>query len=359
MAKLHETEQQLAQWRDQQQASQERIDELQRQLAQAKDQIAQLGDAKQQLEGQYQGASRHLHDAEQRIASLETQYETMRKEREALQSKWASAQQALTTTKAEYQQTLTKLKNTQARLAQVQRQSQQALDDARKRLAGCESRRRAQEVAQHQQLDQLETRLSACSGRLTELPVLKQRIVELRSHIEDSDGDGLVDADDRCPGTPTGRPVDASGCEPDQDQDGTPDAVDLCPELAASGGRLPGCPDDTPVRLGGIHFLFNSNQLKPESEAALQQVLDILRAHPDLAVEIAGHTDSIGRAAFNQQLSEARAREVLSWLTAHGIPADRLRAKGYGESQPVADNRSAAGRAANRRVELRVLPAQP
>ena len=90
-----------------------------------------------------------------------------------------------------------------------------------------------------------------------------------------------------------------------------------------------------------------------DSTATLDDALQILQRHGDLNVEVAGHTDSMGPADYNKGLSKARAQAVADYLIAKGISSSRLSVKGYGESDPVADNGTDAGRAANRRVELR------
>ncbi|MFY2765472.1 OmpA family protein [Arenimonas sp. MALMAid1274] len=108
------------------------------------------------------------------------------------------------------------------------------------------------------------------------------------------------------------------------------------------------------VDLYGIYFDTAKASLKPESEATLQQVLGVLTEDAALKLVIAGHTDSEGGDAYNQSLSEQRAASVVAWLTGKGIDAQRLRAEGLGEARPVADNATEAGRALNRRVELRV-----
>lgn len=106
------------------------------------------------------------------------------------------------------------------------------------------------------------------------------------------------------------------------------------------------------VPLYGVHFDFNKATLRPDSEPALQQVADLLKANPSLSVEVQGHTDAVGGDASNQKLSEARAASVRSWLTAHGIAATRVASKGYGKTHPVASNDNDEGRAKNRRVEI-------
>jgi outer membrane protein OmpA-like peptidoglycan-associated protein len=107
------------------------------------------------------------------------------------------------------------------------------------------------------------------------------------------------------------------------------------------------------VDLYGIYFDTDKATLKPESEATLNQVLELLEAKPALRLEIGGHTDSQSSDSYNLDLSARRAQSVVKWLTEKGIVAARLAAEGFGETRPVADNESAAGRALNRRVEIR------
>jgi len=109
---------------------------------------------------------------------------------------------------------------------------------------------------------------------------------------------------------------------------------------------------DCHVALYGVLFDFNKSTLQPASDPLLQQILSLLTKDASLKLEIQGHTDNVGNDAYNQTLSEARARAVVTWLTQHGIAADKLTAKGYGKTMPVADNGNDAGRAKNRRVEI-------
>lgn len=106
------------------------------------------------------------------------------------------------------------------------------------------------------------------------------------------------------------------------------------------------------VALYGVLFDFNKSTLQPTSDAALLPVVDIMTKDKALKVEVQGHTDNVGNDAYNQTLSEARAKTVAAWLGQHGIAADRLSAKGYGKTKPVADNGNDQGRAKNRRVEI-------
>jgi outer membrane protein OmpA-like peptidoglycan-associated protein len=100
-----------------------------------------------------------------------------------------------------------------------------------------------------------------------------------------------------------------------------------------------------------VLFDFNKSTLQPASDPVLQQILDLLR-NPTQKIEVQGHTDTVGGDAYNQTLSEARAKAIVIWLTQHGIAGDRLTAKGFGKSRPIADNATDAGRAKNRRVEI-------
>lgn len=172
----------------------------------------------------------------------------------------------------------------------------------------------------------------------------------------DSDGDGVVDRLDQCPDTPAGRKVDARGCELDGDGDGVVDALDECPATPA-GDKVDarGCSLPKVIVLPGVHFDNDQDALRPDAVAILNEVVATLKANPRVKVEIAGHTDSRNTDWYNLGLGERRARSVLHYLTSQGIDAARLTAKSYGESMPIADNETEAGRMRNRRVELKLL----
>ena len=104
--------------------------------------------------------------------------------------------------------------------------------------------------------------------------------------------------------------------------------------------------------MGRIEFASGRTTILPSAAAALREVLQFLRAHEEIEVEIRGHTDSIGSASVNTQLSQRRAEAVREWLILNGIAPHRITAKGYGSAFPVADNRTAEGRAKNRRIEF-------
>ena len=105
------------------------------------------------------------------------------------------------------------------------------------------------------------------------------------------------------------------------------------------------------------NLFFDSNQatLKPRSRTELSRLIEFLRQDASLRIEVAGHTDNVGTPAANLSLSQRRAQAVLDYLTGHGVPAARLRAKGYGETRPLVANDTEAHRAQNRRIELRIL----
>ena len=171
----------------------------------------------------------------------------------------------------------------------------------------------------------------------------------------DSDGDGVVDRVDECPGTARAAPVTMRGCEHDSDSDGIPDHRDRCPS-STPGERITarGCTFSDTLILEGLTFESGSATPSARSLPTLDDVAETLDRYPGLRVEVAGHTDSRGDADDNADLSERRARAVVAHLVRYGIDPGRLSARGYGESQPIADNRYANGRAQNRRVEIRV-----
>jgi OOP family OmpA-OmpF porin len=171
----------------------------------------------------------------------------------------------------------------------------------------------------------------------------------------DADGDGVVDRLDQCPNTPAGAKVDDKGCELDSDADGVVDSQDKCPDTP-KGDRVDasGCSFKNEIKLPGVVFETNSADLKPESIPVLEGAVSTLKRYPDLKIEVAGHTDSRGSDAFNLDLSSRRAQSVLDYLKDGGV-TNTLTSRGYGERQPVASNNTDDGRQQNRRVVLRVL----
>jgi len=181
----------------------------------------------------------------------------------------------------------------------------------------------------------------------------------------DTDSDGVCNGLDQCENTAKGCRVDAKGCPVDSDGDGVCDGVDQCPGTAAKlTVDAKGCPPPPPAPvfipevkkelvLQGVYFETNSSKLKPESAETLDKVAASLKDFPDVKIQVAGHTDSTGSAALNMRLSEARAKSVMDYLISKGVNPAMLSKKGYGKNEPIADNKTAEGRAKNRRVGLR------
>ncbi len=210
---------------------------------------------------------------------------------------------------------------------------------------------------------------------------------------KDDDRDGILNPADRCPGTAAGQPVDSTGCvpvPPDGDKDGVPNGTDQCPDTPAGAPVNPaGCPvqrdsdadgirdgldlcPNTPkgetvndngctilfqkqartVILRGVNFQTGKATLTPEARDVLRDIAAQLVENPQYRVQISGHTDNTGSRAVNLRLSIARARTVETFLEANGVPRTQVTSKGFGPAVPVASNKTAAGRAQNRRVEL-------
>ncbi|MBI4844267.1 MAG: OmpA family protein [Nitrospirae bacterium] len=170
----------------------------------------------------------------------------------------------------------------------------------------------------------------------------------------DSDGDGILDPLDKCPGTPPGAPVDANGCPLDSDGDGIIDLLDKCPgTLAGIQVDASGCPlplkEKVSIELN-VEFEFNSAVVRSIFGEHLTKISTFLSTYPDANAVIEGHTDSAGTDTYNLKLSQQRAENVVKYLVEHGIAAERLKAVGFGESKPIADNSTEDGRQRNRRV---------
>jgi outer membrane protein OmpA-like peptidoglycan-associated protein len=178
---------------------------------------------------------------------------------------------------------------------------------------------------------------------------------------KDADGDGVTDDVDACADTPAGEQVDAKGCgagQRDGDGDGVNDAADRCPstpsgvEVDAEGCQVLFQPTKKTLILEGVNFETGKSVLTPESETILNGVAESLVANDSIRVQVTGHTDITGSLALNRRLSRSRADAVRTYLISRGVAEDRLTARGFGPDQPVASNKTADGRAQNRRVEL-------
>lgn len=183
----------------------------------------------------------------------------------------------------------------------------------------------------------------------------------------DSDGDGVADHRDGCADTPAGARVDERGCALDGDRDGVPDGLDDCPSTGA-GTEVDetGCPLEQVQRdleeegrftAEAIHFAFGSADLRASANSILDEVGRALAQNQEMRIRIEGHTDSVGSASYNQSLSLRRVQTVRDYLVENfdEITPDRLEVQGFGEARPVADNATEEGRERNRRVEFVVI----
>lgn len=177
--------------------------------------------------------------------------------------------------------------------------------------------------------------------------------------IPDTDGDGINDEEDKCPSV--AGVARYQGCPiPDTDGDGVNDEEDKCPNRAGPASNM-GCPviekevvDRINFAAKNIFFATGSHKLLPKSFKSLNDVASLLKADESLMLDIDGHTDEVGTNESNQTLSDNRAASVRDYLIKQGIDSTRLKSTGYGEEKPIADNKTAAGRAKNRRTEMTV-----
>lgn len=173
--------------------------------------------------------------------------------------------------------------------------------------------------------------------------------------VPDTDKDGINDEEDKCPTQPG--PASNNGCPfVDTDGDGIIDQEDWCPNEKG----LPenhGCPklEEYNFNAKSVQFATGSAKLLPSATKELDKLVTILNEHANFNISIEGHTDNTGKAAFNQTLSAKRAESVKAYLVKKGISAERLSAAGFGQDQPIDDNKTVKGRAANRRVEFKLV----
>jgi outer membrane protein OmpA-like peptidoglycan-associated protein len=177
----------------------------------------------------------------------------------------------------------------------------------------------------------------------------------------DNDGDGLVDKVDECPNDPGS--LETRGCpDADQDGDGVPDRLDKCPDLL--GPPPDGCPKkyglvdvrrEKIVIKQQVQFANAKFRVLPASFKLLDQVVQVANDFPKMRLSIEGHTDNIGGEVANMRLSQRRADAVRDYLVWKGVSPARLKAVGYGPTKPIASNKTAKGKAKNRRTEFKIL----
>ncbi|MEO7922069.1 MAG: OmpA family protein [Chitinophagaceae bacterium] len=179
--------------------------------------------------------------------------------------------------------------------------------------------------------------------------------------IPDSDGDGINDEEDKCPNV--AGTAKYNGCPiPDKDGDGINDEEDKCPDIAgvAANNGCPEVPANVSKTLGmsaeNISFGTGANNAKltSRSNPHLDKLVTILNENPGLKIRVEAHTDNAGDDAVNMQLTQDRAAAVKTYLVSKGISEDRVIAEGFGETMPIADNTTSAGRVKNRRIEIKM-----
>jgi OOP family OmpA-OmpF porin len=175
------------------------------------------------------------------------------------------------------------------------------------------------------------------------------------------DSDDFIDRLDRCPDDPGVAP---DGCPiPDTDGDGLLDPEDKCPaDLETKNGHLDrdGCPDEIPEDLAtitgiikGIQFEIDKDVIKPASRPTLDRAVQLLKQYPDVRIQISGHFDD--RENYGRDLSRSRPDAVREYLMTQGIDRARIETRGFGANEPIDTNKTAQGRANNRRIEFRIL----
>jgi outer membrane protein OmpA-like peptidoglycan-associated protein len=179
----------------------------------------------------------------------------------------------------------------------------------------------------------------------------------------------VFDGPDQCPGTPKGSTVDANGCPLDADQDGVPDGVDTCPFTpVGTPVNAGGCPiaqgpyerelmQDWVMRVSEIEFVPDSVKLTPQGMARIDSVGAVMAQWPMLKFEVGVHSDNLGEDVRRQPLSHLRARYLLQYIYSKysSLNPKNYWYTGYGDAQPVASNKTAEGRAMNRRAEFRLM----
>jgi len=169
----------------------------------------------------------------------------------------------------------------------------------------------------------------------------------------DTDEDGVPDPKDKCPGTPKGCPVDASGCPIDSDADGVIDCEDKCPNEKGTKENN-GCPAWTNIDIATLYFDLDKADLRPETMAELDKVVQALSASKEYNLVVGGHACDLGTNKHNMELSEKRAQEVVKYLLSKGVNNAYVGSNNYGEEKPAVPNTDETNRQKNRRVEWEV-----
>ena len=275
----------------------------------------QLAELRQQL----QSKEATLNETQAALESTHNQLNALREAQQALEGHLAETRDRLAESQTQAAQLTRQLEAARAELAQTRRQlaaTRERLAATENGLQGCRSEltRCSDDLARVQKLE------AQMSERLTAAEI---DLMSMEQAMRDDDGDGVPNARDRCPATPAGFSTDARGC--------------------------------LHLELPGLRFSSGSARLGWKARAQLDDLAARLRSLP-LHLEVQGHTDNVGKPELNQALSQRRAEAVARYLIRRGVAPEALEPRGYGDTQPVADNTTPEGRAQNRRVVLIEIP---
>jgi outer membrane protein OmpA-like peptidoglycan-associated protein len=344
----------------------------------------QLSGARSQAET----LARELAELKTRLESQETTLlnaeQTRTEERDSLRSDLASRDEQLATVQAELQAATQALQQAQAEAGNSDQQLSEARSQAEtlaRELAELKTRLESQETtllnteqmlaAVIAERDGLQANLAACNRELTraQAALTDARSVEdalrqappaaagvVESFAPDGTDKAVEPAASEGPGAGTAEVAALQNATTDTDGDGVPDSIDLCPGTQHGiTVESTGCAAGVAINLEGVNFLYNSHELTDKAQGILDRVADIIIQQPELRLQVAGHTDATGDPAYNQELSMQRAEAVRDYLVAQGVNPKHIGAAGYGGQRPIADNTTLEGLQKNRRVELRVL----
>jgi outer membrane protein OmpA-like peptidoglycan-associated protein len=296
-------------------------DELRGELARRDEKLLQLQDRIRNMDDANGALQRQLAERDAQIVALDTRIDAADGALDTARSEMTESRRQIGDIRAQYQTCEEQLAKLNAELEQQ----------------GSTAGQQAAAVATG---EKLQAELTACQAELDQAQAGRVTAQQLSN-----------------PQTSAAAPGSVATALADADGDGTSDETDLCPGTAAGVATGPaGCALDAPVTLKGVNFHYDSHELTSESHAVLDRVASILRHHPVLRLEVAGHTDTQGDPVYNLWLSQQRATTVRDYLIQQQVNPDNLTAQGYGSQQPVADNTTREGLARNRRVELRRLP---
>ncbi|MBT8117350.1 MAG: OmpA family protein [Gammaproteobacteria bacterium] len=358
-------------------------DRLRDELASRNEELAalnlELQDATQALEQAQAGASSTGEELDAARAQIETRDNELTALRADLAKQQTELQNLVQTRTEERDQLRTELAGRDEQLAELQAQAEddttdEELDTARAQIETLDNelsevnaeletwKTTSQETdaslaAVKDEREGLQTNLDDCNQELAQA---RAALTDLQTEMDALDLERLVVIETASPpaagGTEAAETVALQGVTADADGDGIPASRDLCPGTPpGTAVDSTGCATGAAISLEGVNFLYDSHELTADAQRILDRVATVINQHPDLRLQVAGHTDATGDPSYNQWLSMQRAEAVMDYLVAQGVKRAHIGAVGYGGQRPVADNDTLEGLKKNRRVELRRL----